>query len=106
MRLEVCNVSNLFEVGKPVQVFDWIFVSVEFMTLSGFNASWRAANSQILLSCNVTVCRMVKFDVIKSPTVRGKLLSASKFGAMERVPLWHCQRHERRGVYTVDSDES
>ena len=43
MRLRVCDVFNMFEVGKRVQVFDSIFVSVEFTTLSGFNASGRAA---------------------------------------------------------------
>jgi hypothetical protein len=52
-------VFNVFEVGKQVQVFDLIFVSVEFTTLSRFNASGRAANGQIFLGCNMKVFRMV-----------------------------------------------
>jgi hypothetical protein len=40
---------------EPLQTL----VSVEFTTLSGFNASGRAANSQILLACNLKVFRMV-----------------------------------------------
>jgi len=33
--------------------------SVEFMSLSGFNASGHATNCQILLACNLKVFRMV-----------------------------------------------
>jgi len=50
LRLRVCDIYKVLEVGKCVEVFDWIFVSVEFTTLSGFNASGRAVNSQILLA--------------------------------------------------------
>jgi len=49
----------VLEVGKRVQVFNCIFVSVEFTTLSGFNASGHAAKSQVLLACNFKVFRMV-----------------------------------------------
>ena len=59
MRLRVCNVFNAFEVGKHVQVFNWIIVCVEFTMLSEFNSSGHAANSQILLACNLKVFRMV-----------------------------------------------
>ena len=45
MILPVCDVFNVFEVGKRVQVFNIIFVSIEFMMLSGFNALGCAANS-------------------------------------------------------------
>jgi hypothetical protein len=58
-RLSVWDVFNVFNVGKYVQFFDSIFVNVEFTTLSRFNASWRAANSQMLLACNLKVLRMV-----------------------------------------------
>ena len=50
---------NVFKAGKHDQVFDRIYISVGFMTLSRFNASGRAANSQILLVCNLKVFRMV-----------------------------------------------
>jgi hypothetical protein len=65
--LRHCDVFNVFKVGKRVQVFNRICVRVEFMTLSRFNASWRAANSQIL--CNLKVFSMVYFDMFKSPAV-------------------------------------
>jgi hypothetical protein len=45
----------MFEGGKRVQVFDWILLSIEFTTPSGFNASRRASDWQILLK----VSRMV-----------------------------------------------
>jgi hypothetical protein len=57
LTLRVCDVFNVVEVGKSVQILDLIFISVEFTTLSGFNASGHAANSQIL--CNLQVFRMV-----------------------------------------------
>jgi len=50
---------NVFKVGKHVQVFDRIIVSVEFTMLSGFNVLGRNANSQIPLACNVKVIGMV-----------------------------------------------
>jgi hypothetical protein len=53
--LGLCNVFNVFEVGKRVQVFNWTFVSVEFTKLGEFNPLGHAANSQILLK----VFRMV-----------------------------------------------
>jgi len=37
LRLRVCDLFNVFEVAKCVQVFDWIFVSVEFTTVRGLN---------------------------------------------------------------------
>ena len=106
LSLPVCNVLKEFEVGKHVQVFDWMFVSIEFTTLSGFNALGRAANSQILLSCKVKVFRMVYCVMFKSPGVWDELLSAWKFGAMESGLLWHCWRHARSGVFTVERGES
>jgi hypothetical protein len=57
LRIRVCDVFNLFEVRNCVPVFYSIFVSVEFTTLSGFNMSGRAANSEILW--NLKVFRMV-----------------------------------------------
>jgi hypothetical protein len=48
LKLRVCDVFNVFEIGNCVQVFDLIFVRFEFMTLSGFNASGGPVNSQIL----------------------------------------------------------
>jgi len=74
--------------------------------LSGINRSGRAANSQIVVACHLLVFRMVGFEMIKSPAVGGELLSARKFGAMDRSLAWHCRRHARIGVYTVDRDES
>ena len=106
LRFWVCDDFNVFEEGKRVQVFDWILVSVEITTLSWFNASGGAANSQIVLACNLKVFRMVWFDMFKSPTVWGELVSAWKFGAMERGLLWHCRRHGRSGVFTIERDES
>jgi len=58
-RLRVCNVLNVSEVGKCVQIFDWILVSVEMIILSEFNASGRSVNCQIVLACNLKVFRMV-----------------------------------------------
>jgi len=52
-----------------VQDLDRIIVSIEFTTLSRFNASGRAENSQILLSCNLKEFMMVYFDMFKSPAV-------------------------------------
>ena len=83
-----------------------IFVSVKFMTLSGFNASGCAAHSHNLLACNLMVFRMVSFDMFKSPAIWGELLSAWQFGATERRLLWHCQRHARSGVFCVEREES
>jgi len=65
--LRVCDVFNVVEVGNRVQVFDWIFVSVGFWMVSGFNGSGRPANSHIL--CNLKVFRMVLFDMFKWPAV-------------------------------------
>ena len=48
-----------FEVWKRMQVFNLNFVSIQFTTLSRFNALGRAANSQIHLACNLKVFRMV-----------------------------------------------
>ena len=59
LRLRVCDVFNVFEVGKPVQVFDRISFSVGFTMLSGFNASGSAANYQLLQLCNWKVFMMV-----------------------------------------------
>jgi hypothetical protein len=55
--LRVGDVFNAFEVGKRVQVLNRICVSVDFITLSRFNTSGRAATSQIL--CHLTVFSMV-----------------------------------------------
>jgi hypothetical protein len=59
LTLSVCDVFKVFEVGKHVHVFDSIFDHVEFPTLSVFNASGCAANSQIPLSCNLEVFSIV-----------------------------------------------
>jgi hypothetical protein len=59
LRLHVCNVFNLFEDGKRVQVFDHIFASDEFTLLSWFNASGLAANILILLACYLYMFDMV-----------------------------------------------
>jgi len=101
-----CDVFNVFGVGKPIQVFNWILVSVEFTTLGRFNASGRTANSLILLARNLGVFRMVWFDKFKLPAVWGEFLSASKFGALERSLLWSCQPHARSGVSTAQRDQS
>jgi len=61
----VCDVFNKYKVGKHVQVFDSMFVRVKFMTLSRYNTSGCAVNSQILLACNLQVSGMVKFDMLK-----------------------------------------
>jgi hypothetical protein len=65
LSLRVCDLFKVFEVRKRVHVFDRIFVGVEITMLSRFNASGRAANSQILLK----VFRMMYFDKFKSPAV-------------------------------------
>jgi len=44
--------------------------------------------------------------MLKSPAVWGELLSAWKFGATEWGLLWHCRRHGRSWVFTVERDES
>jgi len=106
LRLRVCDVLKVFNVGKYVQVFDWIFVRVEFYTLSGLNVSGCAANIQILLACNLKVFSMVYCDMVKSPAVWGEYHSEWKFRATARGRLWHCRRHARSGVHTVDRDES
>jgi hypothetical protein len=54
--LRVCNVCKVFQVEKHFQVLDWFCVSIDFMMLSGFKASGRTANSQIL--CKVKGFRM------------------------------------------------
>jgi hypothetical protein len=59
LRLRVCDFLNMFKVGKHVQVFNRIFVRVEFIMLNGFNASGRAANRHIVLVCNLKVFRIV-----------------------------------------------
>jgi fumarate reductase subunit C len=59
LRLRVCDVYKVFDVGECVHVFDRIFRTVEFATLSKFKPSGRAANSQILLACNLKVFRIV-----------------------------------------------
>jgi len=41
---QVCDVFNVFKVGKHIQPFDWTFSSVEFAMLSEFNPSRSAAN--------------------------------------------------------------
>jgi len=56
-------------VVKRIQFFTWIIVCVEFMKLSGSNASGHSANSQILLACILKVFWMVYFDMSKSPAV-------------------------------------
>lgn len=45
MRLRVCVVFKVFNIGKHIQVFDRIFVDIEFTMLSGFNALGCAAKS-------------------------------------------------------------
>jgi hypothetical protein len=60
-------VFKVFMVGKWVQVFNVICVSVEFMMLSGYNPLERTANNQILLAWNLKVFRLVYFDIFKSP---------------------------------------
>ena len=59
----------MFEVEKPVQVLDWIYLSMQFTTMSRFNASGRAPNSQTIHACNVKVFMMVEFDMFQSPAV-------------------------------------
>ena len=59
LRLQVCNVFNLFEVGKRVQVFDLIVVHVEFTMLRGFDVLGYVANTWILLACYFMAFRMV-----------------------------------------------
>jgi hypothetical protein len=46
-------------VGETHPSFRLNLFSVELTTLSGFDASGRAANSYILLACNLKVFRMV-----------------------------------------------
>jgi hypothetical protein len=58
LTLRVCEVFNVFEVGNRVQIFNCIFVSIEFTTLSRLYMVWCAANSQILLLCNLKIFRM------------------------------------------------
>jgi len=104
LRLRVCDVFNVVEVGKRIQVFDWILVIFESTALSRFNVSGRAVNCQIL--CNLKEFRMVLINIFKSPAVWGELLSAWKFGATEWGLLWHCRRPGRSGVFTVERDET
>jgi len=106
LRHRVCDVFNMFEVGKRIQLFDWIFVAIEFTTLSRFNASGWAVNSQIILACNLKVFRMVEFDMIKLPAVWGERLSAWKFGATARGLLCNCWWHLRSGICSVERDKS
>jgi hypothetical protein len=43
LRLQACGVFKIIEVGKRIQVFDGLFVSVEFKKLSGINTLGRTA---------------------------------------------------------------
>jgi hypothetical protein len=65
LRLRVCDVFNVFDGGKHVQVSDGIIDNVEFTPLIGFNPSGHASNSQILLKG----FRMVYVDIFKLPAV-------------------------------------
>jgi len=105
-RLRVCNVIRVFKLGKPIQVFNWILVSVEITMLRGFNLSEHGAKSHVLLVCNSKVFRMAYFDMFSSPAVWGGLVSAWKFRAKERSFRWHCWWHAQCGVYTVERNES
>jgi len=93
LRLRVCEDFKMFEERKYVLVIDWIFFSIEFTMLKGFNVSGRAVNRQILLVFNLKVFRIVWFDIFKLPAVWGDLLLAWKFRATERGLLWHCKGH-------------
>jgi len=106
LRLRVCNMFNVFKVGKLVHVFDWIIDRVGFMMLSQFNTSGRAGNIQTRPAWNLKVFGMESFDMFKLPVVLGKLYSAWKFAALWRGLLRHGRRDLRRGVYTVEWDES
>jgi hypothetical protein len=59
MSLRDCDVVNLFQGGKYVQVLDGICVSIGFTMLSRFNASEHTANTQRLLSWTLKVFQMV-----------------------------------------------
>jgi len=82
LRLRVCNMFNVFKVGKLVHVFDWIIDRVGFMMLSQFNTSGRAGNIQTRPAWNLKVFGMESFDMFKLPVVLGKLYSAWKFAAL------------------------
>jgi hypothetical protein len=59
LSLRDCDVVNLFEGGKYVQVLDGICVCIGFTMLSRFNASEHAASTQRLLAWNLKVFGMV-----------------------------------------------
>jgi len=50
LRLGVCHLSNILKLGKHVEVFPGIFVSIELMIWSVFNVLGCTANSYILLA--------------------------------------------------------
>jgi len=106
LRLKVCDVCNVIQIGQQVQLCNGMFGNIEFMTLSGLNSSRWEVPFPIILACRLMGLRMVYLDIFKSPAVWRDCVSALKFRATERGLMGPCTLHTRSGVCTVANDES
>jgi len=101
----ICDVFHMFQVGKCIQVCNWLLGRVQFITLCGLNTVGWAAHCQICLACILKVFRMVLFDMFKWQAVWWEHLSAWKCGATESSLHWHCQHSAGTRLFTVEMNQ-